>query len=229
MQNTNILKEAIAEAKQLRELAMTNAKHSLVKFLTEEKLPLDDLADAELDLDHFVDLIMQRSRERDKEDDELNPQSLPYLNCKHKLRKTDNQDELDERSRYTDDDEFEIDYGDGIIEKSGNHNADEKEDEENFSDKVVAERTRKWQNLYGHRNFKSSPVIVSSGVGSTKLSQNERKLLLKHAGLTQNKRSNLIKESKDNLIRQRAGIKNSNKNIAKRVVNDLDIKNKLSK
>ncbi|MHA2276722.1 MAG: hypothetical protein ACXAC2_13185, partial [Candidatus Kariarchaeaceae archaeon] len=96
-------------------------------------------------------------------------------------------------------------------------------------DKVVEERSRKWQNLHGRRNFGSSPAIVSSGVGSTKLSQNERKLLLKHAGLTQNKRTNLIKESKDNLIRQRAGIKNSNKNIAKQVVNDLEIKKKLSK
>jgi hypothetical protein len=228
MQTDNILKDAIAEAKTLRKLSMSNARHSLVKFLKEEKLPLSDLADTELDLDHFVDLIMKRSRERDKED-ELNPKGLPYMNCMHKLRKPDNEDELDERSHYSDDDEFEIDYGDGHIEKSGKKDDDEKEDEDNFSDKVVEERSRKWQNLHGRRNFGSSPAIVSSGVGSTKLSQNERKLLLKHAGLTQNKRTNLIKESKDNLIRQRAGIKNSNKNIAKQVVNDLEIKKKLSK
>ncbi len=109
MQNdNNLINEAITEAKTLRKLSISNARHSLVKFLKEEKLPLDDLADAELDLDHFVDLIIRRSRERDEEDDELNPQGLPYLNCKHKLRKPDNEDELDERSRYTDDDEFEI-------------------------------------------------------------------------------------------------------------------------
>ncbi len=229
MQSDNILKDAIAEARTLRKLSMSNARHSLVKFLKEEKLPLDDLADAELDLDHFVDLIIQRSRERDKEDNELNAKGLPYLNCKHKLRKTDSEDELEERSRYSDDDEFEIDYGDGHIEKSGKDDDDEKEDEENFSDKVVEERGRKWQNLYGRRNFKSSPAIISSGVGTTKLSQNERNLLLKHAGLIKNKRTNLIKECKDDLIRQRAGIKNSNKNLAKRVVNDLEIKKRLTK
>ncbi len=65
MQNDNILKDAIAEAKTLRKLSMSNARHSLVKFLKEEKLPLDDLADAELDLDTLIDLIMRRSREQD--------------------------------------------------------------------------------------------------------------------------------------------------------------------
>jgi len=223
MQSNDILKEAIAEAKILRRLSMSNAKHSLVKFLKEEKLPLEVLADTELDLDHFVDLILKRSRERDKEEDVLNQKGLPYL------RKQNTDDELDERSRYSDDDEFEIDYDDGNIEKSGKDNDDEKEDDDNFSDDVIAERSRKWKNLHGRRNFKSSPAIVSSGVGSTKLSQNERNLLLKHAGLTQNKRTNLIKESKDDFLRQRAGIKNSNKNIAKRVVSDLEIKKKLSK
>lgn len=225
MQTDNILKDAIAEARTLRKLSMSNARHSLVKFLKEEKLPLQDLADAELDLDHFVDLIIKRSRERDKEDDELNPRGQPYLNCKHKLRKTDNEDELDERSRYTDDDEFEIDFGDGHVEKSGKKD-DDNEDEENFSDKVVEERSRKWKNLHGRRNFKSSPAIISSGVGSTKLSQNERNLLLKHAGLTQNKRTNLIKESKDDLIRQRAGIK-ENSGKAKQLIFDLNNKNKI--
>jgi hypothetical protein len=231
MQNDNILKDAITEAKILRHLSLAQAKHSLVKFLKEEKLPLDDLADAELDLDHFVDLIIKRSRERDEEEDELNAKGLPYLNCKHKLRKTDDESELDERGRLNMYGEFDgsekFEYGDDELEDDKDDN--EKEDEENFSDKVIEERGRKWKNLYGRRNFKSSPALVSSGVGSTKLSQNERKLLLKHAGLTKNKRSNLIKESKDNLIRQRAGIKNSNKNIAKRVVNDLEIKKKLSR
>jgi len=228
MQSDNILKDAIAVAKTLRKLIMSNARHSLVKFLKEEKLPLDDLADAELDLDHFVDLIIRRSREREEEEDDLNPRGQPYLNCKHKLRKADNEDEIDERRRYTDEDEFELDFGDGNIEKSGK-NDDEKEDEDKFSDEVIEERSRKWQNLYGRRNFKSSPAIISSGVGTTKLSQNERNLLLKHAGLTQNKRTNLLKECKDNLLRQRAGINKSDKNIAKQVVNDLEIKKKLSK
>ena len=231
MQNdNNLINEAIAEAKTLRKLSMSNAKHSLVNFLKEEKLPLDDLADAELDLDHFVDLIIKRSRERDKEEnDDLNPQGLPYLNNKYKKSKRNTDDELDERSRYSDDDEFELDFGDGNIVKSGKDDDDEKEDEDNFSDEVIEERSRKWQNLYGRRNFKSSPAIISSGVGSTKLSQNERNLLLKHAGLTQNKRTNLIKECKDNLIRQRAGINKSDKNIAKQVVNDLEIKKRLTK
>ena len=225
MQSDNILKDAIAEARTLRKLSMSNARHSLVKFLKEEKLPLDDLADAELDLDHFVDLIMKRSREREKEDDKLNAKGLPY---RRKRNKDD--DELEERSRYSDDDEFEIDYGDGNIEKSGKNDDDEKEDEDNFSDNVIDERIHKWQNLYGRRNFKSSPAIISSGVGSTKLSQNERNILLKHAGLIKEnrefKRSTAIK---DDLIRQRAGIKNSNRNIAQQVVNDLEIKKRLTK
>ena len=224
MQSENILKDAIAEARTLRKLSMSNARHSLVKFLKEEKLPLDDLADAELDLDTFVDLIIKRSRERDKEEDELNPQGLPY---RRKRNKDD--DELDERSRYSDDDEFELDYGDGNVEKSGKDD-DEKEEEENFSDKVVVERSRKWQNLYGRRNFKSSPAIISSGVGSTKLSQNERNILLKHAGLIkENREFKRSTATKDDLIRQRAGINKSGKNIAKRVVADLEIKKKLSK
>ena len=228
--DSNLINEAIAEAHTLRKLSMSNAKHSLVKFLKEEKLPLDDLADAELDLDHFVDLIIKRSRERDKEDDELNPRGLPYLNRKHRLHKADNEDELDERSRYSDDDEFEIDYGDGNIEKCNKNDDDEKEDEENFSDDVIAERSRKWQNLHGRRNFKSSPAIVSSGVGSTKLSQNERNLLLKHAGLLkENKEYRQSSTTKNDLLRQRAGINKSDKNIAKQVVRDLEIKKKLSK
>ena len=118
--DNNILKDAIAEARTLRKLSMSNARHSLVRFLKEEKLPLDDLADAELDLDHFVDLIMKRSRERDKEDDELNPKGLPYLNCKHKLRKSDHEDELDERGRYNMYGEFDgsekFEYGDDEFE-----------------------------------------------------------------------------------------------------------------
>ena len=224
MQNDNILRDAIAEAKTLRKLSMSNARHSLVKFLKEEKLPLDDLADAELDLDTFVDLIIKRSRERDKEEDELNPQGLPY---RRKRNKDD--DELDERSWYSDEDEFEIDYGDGNVEKYDKDD-DEKEDEENFSDEVIEVRSRKWQNLYGRRNFKSSPAIISSGVGSTKLSQNERNILLKHAGLIkENREFKRSTATKDDLIRQRAGINKSGKNIAKRVVADLEIKKKLSK
>ena len=62
------------------------------------------------------------------------------------------------------------------------------------------------------------------------MSQNERNILLKHAGLIKEnrefKRSTAIK---DDLIRQRAGIKNSNRNIAQQVVNDLEIKKRLTK
>jgi hypothetical protein len=227
--DSNLINEAIAEAHTLRKLSMSNAKHSLVKFLKEEKLPLDDLADAELDLDHFVDLIIKRSRERDKEDDELNPRGLPYLNRKHRLHKADNEDELDERGRLNMYGEFDgsekFEYGDDEFEDD--EDDDDKEDEENFSDTVIDERNRKWQNLYGRRNFKSSPAIISSGVGTTKLSQNERNLLLKHAGLL--KENYQSTATKDDLLRQRAGIKNSNKNIAKQVVSDLEIKKKLLK
>ena len=101
MQNdNNLINDAIAEARTLRKLSMSNARHSLVKFLKEEKLPLDNLADAELDLDTFVDLIIKRSRERDEEEDKLNPQELSYLKNKYIFRKLNNDDEeLEERSK----------------------------------------------------------------------------------------------------------------------------------
>ena len=214
--DNNILKDAIAEARTLRKLSMSNARHSLVKFLKEEKLPLDDLADAELDLDTFVDMIIQRSRERDKEEDDLNPQGLPYRRKRNK-----DGDEIDERSRYSDDDDFEIDYGDGNIVKS-NKDDDEKEDEENFSDKVVEERSRKWQNLHGRRNFRTSPAVRP-----TKLTKKERELLIKHAGLLkENKNFNQPTAIKDDLLRQRAGIK-ENTGRAKQMISDLDDKNKI--
>ncbi len=142
--------------------------------------------------------------------------------CHHKLRKRNNDDELDEKRRYSDDDEFELDFGDGDIVKYDKDEDDDTEEEENFSDTVIDERNRKWQSLYNRPNFKTAPAIVSSGVGTTKLSQNERNLLLKHAGLMkENKENRKCKESKDDLIRQRAGIKNSTKSIARNVVNDI--------
>ena len=215
MQSDNILKDAIAEARTLRKLSMSNARHSLVKFLKEEKLPLEDLADAELDLDDFVDLIIKRSRERDEEDDELNPQGLPYR------RKRNTDDELDERSRYTDDDEFEIDYGDGNVEKS-NKDDDDEEDEDSFSDKVVEERGRKWQNLHGRRNFRTSPAVRP-----TKITKKERELLIKHAGLLkENKGYRQSSATKNDLLRQRAGIK-ENTGKAKQLIFDLNNKNKI--
>jgi len=109
MENDNILQEAIAEARTLRELSLSNAKHSLKKFLLEEKLPLDDFDDIELDLDTFVDLIVQRARKRDEEGDELNPQGLPYMNCKHKMQSE--RARIGMRRELTDDDELIIDYG----------------------------------------------------------------------------------------------------------------------
>ena len=225
MQSENILKDAIAEARTLRKLSMSNARHSLVKFLKEEKLPLDDLADAELDLDTFVDLIIKRSRERDKEEDELNPSGLPYLNCKHKLRKPDNESELDERGRfnmYGEVDDVEFEYGDEIDDDK---DADDTDDDDNFSNKVVEERSRKWQNLYGRRNFRTSPIVRP-----TKITKKERELLIKHAGLLkENKNFRQSTATKDDLLRQRAGISKSDKNLAKNVINDLEIKKKLSK
>lgn len=219
----NILSDAIAQAKTLRNIAMTNAKCSLVNFLKEEKLPLAPLVNLDhLDLDSFVDIVLDMHK--DDSDDDYDPKGDPYLNCKHKLRKRKTDDELDERGRFNmygelDDVEFDFDEEDAD---------DDADDEENFSDKAIDERNRKWKHLYARRNFKSSPAIVSSGTGTTKLSVNERNLLLKHAGLLkENKENRLGKESKDNLIRQRAGIKNKNKSIAKQVVGDIEIKKKL--
>jgi type I restriction enzyme R subunit len=40
----NNMSEAIAEARTLRNIAMTNAKYTLKQFLAEEKLPLEPLA-----------------------------------------------------------------------------------------------------------------------------------------------------------------------------------------
>ena len=151
--DNNLINDAIAEARTLRNLSMSNCRQSLVKFLKEEKLPLDNLADAELDLDTFVDLIIKRSRERAKED-KLNPQGLPYLNNKYIFRKQKSDDELDERSRYSDSDiDFELDFGDGKIVNFNKDEDDTEEDEESFSDKAIEERNRKWQNLYCRRNF----------------------------------------------------------------------------
>jgi hypothetical protein len=226
MQNDNILKDAIAEAKTLRKLSMSNARHSLVKFLKEEKLPLDDLADAELDLDHFVDLIMKRSRERDEEDDN---RGLPYLNSKHKLRKTDNEDELEERSQYSDDDEFEIDYGDGNVEKSGKKNDDEESD---FADDVLDERIRKNQSHLSRTQLNSSPAFITSGVGSVKLTDRERQILTKNLKLNELKRSSHPKINKQNddrdLLKKRSGIK-ENTGKAKQLISDLNNKNNILK
>ncbi len=219
--DNNILTQAIAETKTLRNIAMTNAKCSLVNFLKEEKLPLAPLVNLDhLDLDSFVDIVLDMHK--DDSDDDYDLKGDHYLNCKHKLRKRNNDDELDEKRRYSDDDEFELDFGDGDIVKYDKDEDDDTEEEENFSDTVIDERNRKWQSLYNRPNFKTAPAIVSSGVGTTKLSQNERNLLLKHAGLMkENKENRKCKESKDDLIRQRAGIKNSTKSIARNVVNDI--------
>jgi hypothetical protein len=176
----------------------------------EEKLPLDDLANTD-DIDELVDKILQRSKE---DSDDYDPKGDPYLNCKHKLRNKSAEDELDEHGRFNmygevDNVEFEIDDAEDAD--------DETEDEENFSDEAIAERNRKWQSLYGRPYFNTAPAIVSSGTGTTKLSQNERNLLLKHAGLLKESKENRhCKENKDDLIRQRAGIKISDKNIAKK-------------
>jgi hypothetical protein len=220
----NILSDAIAQAKTLRNIAMTNAKYSLKQFLAEEKLPLDDLANTE-DIDELVDKILKRSKE---DSDDYDPKGDPYLNCKHKLRKKSAEDELDERNRYSDgEEEFELDFGDGDVIKY-DKDEDDTEDDENFSNEAIAERNRKWQSQFGHPNFNTAPAIVSSGTGTTKLSQNERNLLLKHAGLLKESKENrLCKENKDDLIRERAGINKSDKHLARRVIDDIEIKKKL--
>ena len=103
--DNNLINDAIAEARTLRQLSISNCRHSLVKFLKEEKLPLNDLAQSELDIDTFVDLLLKKNRERAKENDELNPRGFSYKNCQHKLRKQKADDELDERNKYSDGDE----------------------------------------------------------------------------------------------------------------------------
>ena len=220
--DNNILSEAIAQAKTLRNIAMCNAKFSLKNFLKEEKLPLAPLVNLDdLDLDSFVDIVLDMHK--DDSDDDYDLKGDPYLNCKHKLRKRKTDDELDEHGRFNmygevDDVEFEIDDDED----------DDDTEEENFSDEAIAERNRKWQNLYGRPYFKTAPAIVSSGTGTTKLSQNERNLLLKHAGLLkENKENRLCKENKDDLIRQRAKITKSDKHLAKQVISDIAIKKKL--
>ena len=225
MQSDNdLLNEAIAEARTLRNLSMSNARQSLVNFLKEEKLPLDNLADAELDLDTFVDLIIKKSRERDEEEDKLNPQGLPYLNNKYIFSKQNNDDEeLEERSRYSNDDiEFELDFGDGNIVKY-NKDEDEIEDEENFSEAVLAEKSRKWDLL---RNFRTSPAVRP-----TKLTKQERDLLISHAGLKESKYHSHLQEIKDDkdLLQERAKINKSDKQLAKQIVRDIAIKKKLLK
>ncbi len=60
--------------------------------------------------------------------------------------------------------------------------------------------------------------------------QRRRELLIKHAGLLkENKNFHQSTVIKDDLIQQRAGITKSDKNIAKQVVNDLEIKKRLTK
>ena len=220
--DNNLINEAIAEARTLRNLSMSNARQSLVKFLKEEKLPLDNLADAELDLDTFVDLIIKRSRERDEEEDKLNPQGLPYLNNKYIFRKRKSDDEIEERSRYSNDDiDFELDFGDGEIVNFNKDEDDTEEDEENFSEAVLAEKSRKWDLL---RNFRTSPIVRP-----TKLTKQERDLLISHAGLKESKYHSHLQEIKDDkdLLQERAKINKSDKHLAKRVVRDIAIKKRL--
>ncbi len=234
MQNdSNLINEAIAEAKTLRKLSMSQAKHSLVKFLKEEKLPLDDLADAELDLDHFVDLIMKRSRERDKEDDELNPKGLKYKNCMHKLSKADNEDELDERGRYNMYGEFDgsekFEYGDDEFEDD--EDDDDNEDEQSdFTDDVIEERIRKNHALLARNNFHTAPAVVSSGINTIKLSDKERHLLtknLKYNNPNIHRESKIKNDKKDSdILHRRAGIK-ENTGKAKQLISDLNNKNNI--
>lgn len=223
MQNdNNLINDAIAEARTLRNLSMSNCRQSLVKFLKEEKLPLDNLADAELDLDTFVDLIIKRSRERDEEEDKLNPQELPYLKNKYIFRKLNNDDEeLEERSKYSDED-FELDFGDGnIVKYNKDEDADDIKDEENFSEAVMEEKSRKWDIF---RNFRTSPPVRP-----TKITKQERELLITHAGLKESKDRIHLKENNDDkdLLQERAGIKNKNKSIAKQIIGDIEMKKKL--
>lgn len=231
MHNDNeLLKEAILEARTLRELAMENGRHSLKKFLKEEKLPLDDFADAEMELDDLVDLIIQRGKEdhctynKDDEEQEeddfgFDNRGRPYKDSRYKLRRMKSEDDIEERAgggmrrSISDDDELIIDYGD----------SEDNEDEQKLGDELTNENRKRWNLLI---NAKTSPAFVSA----PKISENERKLLLKHAGLLkQNKDSRLIKEIKDDkdFLQKRSGIKNTG--VAKKVINDLNIKQKIRK
>jgi hypothetical protein len=234
----NILSDAIAQAKTLRNIAMTNAKYSLKQFLAEEKLPLDDLANTD-DIDELVDKILKRSKENS---DDYDPKGDPYLNCKHKLRKKSAEDVLDERNRYSDgEEEFELDFGDGDVIKYNKDEDDNNEDEpSDFADDVIKERIRKNQSLMHRTQFRSSPALISSGVGSVKISPRERQILTKNLKLNENFRQShsKVKERKENLfnketqdakdlIKQRAKITKSDKHLARRIIGDIEIKKKL--
>jgi hypothetical protein len=226
--DNNILSEAIITAKKLRALSLENAKYSLKEALSRKTLPLQRL----VDLNHlpdieFIDAVLEQSRAEQEDDSELNPQGLPYLNNKYKKSKRNTDDELEERGRYNMYGEFDgsekFEYGDDEFEDD--EDEDNPEDEDNFSDKVIDERIRKWKNLHSRRNFRTSPAVRP-----TKITKKERELLIKHAGLIkENKIMHQSPAIKNDLLRQRAGINKSDKHLAKQVVRDLDIKKKLAK
>ncbi len=235
MQNDNeLLNGAIFEARKLRELAMENGRHSLKKFLKEEKLPLDDFAQAELDLDDLVDLIIKRSKENqcthnkddneEQEEDEFGYDSRgrPYLNNMFNKRRHNTETEIEERARngmhgsLTDKDEYDFsgDIDDDDIES---------DDEQNLSDELTKENVCRWNIL---TNAKTSPARI----GVPKISESERRILLKHSGLLNRSKDNrLIKEVKDDkdFLQKRSGIKKTG--VAKRVINDIEIKQQLLK
>jgi len=216
MKGENILENAIAEAKTLRKLAMENGKYSLKKFLIEEKLPLYVYADEEIDLDAFVSMICRKGKAKEKDEQELNAKGLPYLNNAHKNRrkKIAIDKDIDERARngmrrdLTDEDELTIDYGD----------SEEEPEEEKLGNELQQENIRRW-NL--KTNTRTSPVSVSL----PKISEAERNLLLKHAGLlNKNKYIHHINENKESkdFLKKRAGIKETGK--AKQLIADLNTK-----
>jgi len=234
----NILSDAIAQAKTLRNIAMTIAKYSLKQFLAEEKLPLDDLANTD-DIDELVDKILKRSKENS---DDYDLKGNPYLNCKHKLRKKSAEDEIDERNRYSDGkEEFELDFGDGDAINYDKDEDDNNEDEpSDFADDVIKERTRKNQSLLNRTNFRSSPAFISSGTGSVKISPREFDIIRRNLKMNENFRHNHsnVKECKENLfnkenqdakelLQERARINKSDKHLARRVIGDIEMKKKL--
>ena len=86
--------------------------------------------------------------------------------------------------------------------------------------------------------FRSSPALISSGVGTVKISPRERQILTKN--LNENFRHNYsnVKECKENLFnkenqdakevhQERARINKSDKHLARRVIGDIEMKKKL--
>ena len=163
-----------------------------------------------MNINDFVDLIIKRSKDKEDDDQELDSKGHPYRDCRHKVKRI----KADERAKggmhnsLTDKDILIFDYEGDI---------DPEDDDEKLSDELKQENIRRFS--------RTSPSIISV----PKISEAERKLLLKHSGLLNNRKhkTKIVenKQAKDFLI-ERAGIQKNG--IAKNVIADLETKRRLS-